>query len=66
MKEPILEYLENAEPENKMEDTKKFENEMKSFVEQQGLKRKLILHGWKSKVKDTDKNKVQHRNSYPL
>lgn len=66
MKEPILEYLENADPENRMEDTKKFENEMKSFVERQGLKRKHTIQGWKSEVKDADKSKAQHQTNYPL
>lgn len=66
MKEPILEYLENADPESRIEDSEKLDSEMKSFVVQQGLKRKLIIHGWKSKVKDADPKKVEHQTGYSL
>lgn len=63
MKEVILEYLENGEMEFTFEINKKADNEFKNFFVQQGLKRKLLIHGWKSKIKALHQHETQKLNS---
>jgi hypothetical protein len=61
MKEPILEFLENAEPENKTENIEKLEFDPGVDIKKLELDRKRSMNEWKSKFKGANNDKVEKR-----
>ena len=62
MKEPILEFLENAEPENKTENIENAEFDPGIEMKKIALDRKNTMNEWKSKFKGVNNDKVEKRN----
>jgi hypothetical protein len=61
MKEPILEYLEYSEPENKFEYLLNSEDDAGVDMKKLALDRKQTLQDWKSKTKGVTTEKVEKR-----
>lgn len=61
MKEPILEYQEYSEPENKFEYLLNSDNDAGVDIKKLALDRKQTLQDWKSKTKDVTSEKVEKR-----
>jgi hypothetical protein len=62
MKEPILEFLENTEPENKAENNEKSEYDLGVEMKKLALDRKKTIYEWKSKFKGVNADKVEKRH----
>jgi hypothetical protein len=61
MKEPILEFLENAEPEIKTENIEKIEFDPEIGIKKLANDRKRTMYEWKSKFKGINNDKVEKR-----
>jgi hypothetical protein len=61
MKEPIFEYLEYTEPENKYENMMGSDNDPGVDMKKLALDRKQTLQQWKTKVKSTDEVKSEKK-----
>jgi hypothetical protein len=61
MKEPILEYLQTAEPETKIFNIEKSDNDLGVDMKKLSFDRKRTMHEWNSKVKDSSMHKVEKR-----
>jgi hypothetical protein len=61
MKEPIFEYLEYTEPENKYENNTGSEDDPGIDMKKLALDRKHTMQEWKSTVKSTDEVKADKR-----
>ncbi len=61
MREPIFEYLEYIEPENKYENSKGADNDPGVDMKKLALDRKQTLQQWKSRVKTTDEVKSEKK-----
>jgi hypothetical protein len=61
MKEPILEYLQTAEPETKIFNFEKSDNDPGVDMKKLSLDRKHAMHEWNSKVKSVSMDKIEKR-----
>jgi hypothetical protein len=59
MKEPILDYLETADPENISESIEKFEYDAGIDLKKLSLDRNRTMKEWKSESKDIITNKFE-------
>jgi hypothetical protein len=61
MKEPILEFLENTEPENKAGNIESSEFDPAVEMKKLANNRKKTMNEWKTKFKEVNNDKVEKR-----
>jgi hypothetical protein len=61
MKEPILEYLQTAEPEPKKIYSEKLENDSGFDMKKLSHDRKSTMHEWSTKAKGVNMDKLEKR-----